>query len=169
MALARMAPSPDAVQAIIEHHTWAAATAMFAIPVPGADMGATFLVWGAMIRRIAKAYGYEISRHDGVRLASELFKDAVLTGFAWFGSAKIATTVLKFIPFGGTLTAYAVDAAIAAFGAKRITAAVGNAAAVYYGTDRAAAPRTLKEHVGVLTQDPLLRRHTLATLRRVRR
>jgi uncharacterized protein (DUF697 family) len=162
----RKVVSPEAIAAIIERYTWAAAFAMFAIPVPGVDMVATFSVWGAMIRRIARAYGEEISREDGARLASELFKDAVLTGFAWFGSTKVATTILKFIPFAGTITAYAVDAAVAAAGAKRITASVGNAAALYYGTGRAAAPSNLGEHVEHLTRDPALWQGALGMFRR---
>ncbi len=161
--------APEIVAGIIERYTWAAALAMFAVPVPGVDMAATFAVWGAMIRRIARAYGQDISRQDAVRLASEIFKDAVLTGFVWFGSTKVATTILKFIPFAGTLAAYTVDAAVAAAGAKRITAAVGNAAALYYGTNRVAAPRSLREHVDHLTRDPALWAEALSLWRGRRR
>jgi uncharacterized protein (DUF697 family) len=165
----RVVVAPETIAAIIDRYTWAAAFAMFAIPVPGADMVGTFAVWGAMIRRIARAYGEEISREDGVRLASELFRNAVLTGFAWFGSTKVATTILKFIPFAGTVTAYAVDAAVAAAGAKKITAAVGNAAALYYGTGRTAAPRNFGEHVDHLARDPAIWQAALGAFRRKRK
>ena len=161
--------APEEISRIIKRYTWGAAAAMFAIPVPGVDIAATFAVWGAMIREIAAAHGEQISPQDGARLASELFKNALLTGFAWFGSAKVATTLLKFVPFGGTLTAYAVDAAVAAVGAKRITAAVGNAAALYYGTGKIVAPRTLREHLAVVTEDQHSLRTRLASLKSRRR
>eukprot|EP01012_Entosiphon_sulcatum_P062586 TRINITY_DN89017_c0_g1_i1.p1 TRINITY_DN89017_c0_g1~~TRINITY_DN89017_c0_g1_i1.p1 ORF type:complete len:107 (-),score=12.57 TRINITY_DN89017_c0_g1_i1:23-307(-) len=70
-----------------------------------------------------------------------------MTTLAWFGSAKVASGILKFIPGAGTITAYAVDALIAAFGAKRITAGIGLAAAGYYKSGKTLAPADLKGHV----------------------
>jgi uncharacterized protein (DUF697 family) len=157
------------VQRIVERYTWAAAGGMFAVPVPGADILATFGVWGAMIREIARAYGEEISLQDGARLASELFRGVVLTLFAWFGSAQIAASALKLVPGAGTLTAYAVDAAIAAVGAKRITRAVGTAAALYYGSGKTLSPPALRDEVRRLMRDPGFWRQALATLTNLRR
>ena len=161
-------PAPQ-VERIVARYTWAAAGAMFAIPVPGADLLATFGVWGAMIREIARAYGEDISLQDGARLASELFRGVVLTLFAWFGSAQIAASALKVLPGAGTLTAYAVDAAIAAFGAKRITRAIGTAAALYYGSGKTLSPPALREEVRRLMRDPSFWRNALAALSGLRR
>ena len=139
---------------LIDSYTWGAAGTMFAIPIPGADMAATYAVWAKMISAIAKAYNYEVSAEDAKRLASDLFKGVVMTSLVWFGSAKLATGVLKLIPGAGTVTAYAVDAAIAAFGAKKITAGVGLAAAAYYKSGKVMAPSDLKGHVKNILQDP---------------
>lgn len=132
---------------IIDDHTWAAAGAMVAIPVPGVDMAATFAVWGKMVLELAKVYHSEPSLHDARRLASDLFKGVVTTSLAWFGSAKLATAILKFIPIAGTVPAYFIDAGIAALGAKKTTAGVGVAAAAYYKSGKTLAPETLLEHV----------------------
>lgn len=51
------------------------------------------------------------------------------------------------VPGAGTLTAYALDALMAAFGAKRITAGIGLAAAGYYKSGKKLAPADLKAHV----------------------
>ncbi len=157
------------VQRIVERYTWTAAAAMFAVPLPGADLLATFAVWGAMIREIAKAYGEDISLGDAARLASELFRGVVLTLFAWFGSAQLAASALKFLPGAGTVTAYAVDAAIAAFGAKRVTRAVGTAAALYYGSGKTLAPPAIREELRRLLRDPHFWRRAVATLSSLRR
>jgi uncharacterized protein (DUF697 family) len=157
------------VEVIVGRYTWAAAGAMFAVPVPGADILATFAVWGAMIREIARAYGEEISLEDGARLASELFRGVVLTLFAWFGSAQIAASALKVVPGAGTLTAYAVDAAIAAVGAKRITRAVGTAAALYYGSGKTMSPPALRAEVRRLMSDPSFWRQALSAFGQFRR
>ncbi len=154
---------------IIERYAWAAAATMFAIPIPGADMAATFAIWGLMIREIARAHGEELSPGDGVRLASHLFKNAVLTGFVWVGSATLAAEVLKLIPFAGTLAAYALDAGVAAAGTRRITAAVGGAAAEYFASGKNAAPRTFREHLDVVGKDPSFWRSAAAVLRPKRR
>jgi uncharacterized protein (DUF697 family) len=143
---------------------WLATVAMIAVPVPGADFAATFAVWARMIRKLARAYGEEVSRKDALRLASELLRSVVLTLFAWYGSAKTATLVLKFIPFAGTLTAYFVDAGIAAFGARRITTALGLAAAAYYKSGKTLAPSTLGEHVARVAHDPELVAEVLALI-----
>ncbi len=157
--------APDArderAAAIIERHTLGAAAAMFAVPVPGADIAATAGVFAHMTREVAAVYGYALSRADAARLSSELFKSVVLTIAVWFGSAKLATTILKFIPWAGTLTAYVVDAAIAAFGAKRVTAALGTAVALYFKSGREAAPKTLAEHVRNVAKDPAMVREVL--------
>ncbi len=146
--------SDEAAARVIKRSAWLATAAMVAVPVPGADLAATFTVWGGMIRRIARCYGESVSKKDAIRLASELLRGVVLTLFAWYGSAKTATLVLKFIPFAGTFTAYLVDAGIAAFGAKRITAALGTAAAAYYKSGKTIAPETLSEHVARVAKDP---------------
>jgi len=140
----------------IRRGAWLATAAMVAVPVPGADFAATFAVWAGMIRKIARAYGENPSRQDALRLASELLRGVVLTLFAWFGSAKTATLVLKLIPFAGTLTAYFVDAGIAAFGARRITTALGIAAASYYKSGKQLAPETLGEHLARVAKDPAI-------------
>jgi uncharacterized protein (DUF697 family) len=157
------------VKRIVERYTWTAAVAMFVVPLPGADLLATFAVWGAMIREIALAYGEEISIQDAVRLASELFRGVVLTLFAWFGSAQIAASALKLLPGAGTVSAYAVDAAIAAFGAKRVTRAVGTAAALYYGSGKTLAPPAIREELRRLLRDPHFWRRAVATLNNLRR
>ena len=162
-------PPPERIAAIIERYTWAAAATMFAIPVPGADLAATFAVWGLMIREIARAYGEQLSARDAVRLASHLFKNAALTGVAWAGSATIAAEILKLIPVAGTLTAYAIDAGVAATGTKKITAAVGAAAAEYFASGKATGPRTWREHVDVVTKDSSFWRSAAAALRPKRR
>lgn len=143
-------------KAVIDHYTWGAAGAMFAIPVPGADMAATYAVWAKMISEIAPIYGQAATLDDAKRLAGDLFKGAVLTSLAWFGSAKAASTVLKFIPGAGTVTAYAIDAAIAALGAKKITAGLGVAAAGYYKSGKTLAPKDLQGHVKQVLSDPNL-------------
>ncbi len=132
---------------IIENYTYGAMAAMIAIPIPGADMAATFAVWGKMLAEIAKNYGYTLTMEDATRLASDLFKGVILTVCVWFGSAKAASTVLKFIPGAGTVTAYLIDAAIAAFGAKKITTMRGTAGALYYKSGKTMAPDTMAEHV----------------------
>ncbi len=141
---------------VIRRSAWLATAAMVAVPLPGADLAATFAVWAGMIRRVAHCYGENPSREDALRLASELLRGVVLTLFAWFGSAKTATLVLKLVPFAGTVTAYFVDAGIAAFGARRITAALGTAAAAYYKSGKTLAPNTLSEHVARVAKDPEL-------------
>jgi uncharacterized protein (DUF697 family) len=157
--------SADQTATIIERYAWAAAATMFAIPIPGADMAATFAVWGLMIREIARAHGEELSPRDGVRLASQLFKNAVLTGFVWVGSATLAAEILKLIPVAGTLAAYAVDAGVAAAGTRRITAAVGAAAAEYFASGKDSGPRTFREHLDVVGKDPAFWRSAAALLR----
>jgi len=141
---------------LIKRSAWLATAAMIAVPVPGADLAATFAVWAGMIRRVARCYGENPSREDALRLASELLRGVVLTLFAWFGSAKTATLVLKLVPFAGTVTAYFVDAGIAAFGARRITAALGTAAAAYYKSGKTLAPARFSEHVARVAKDPEL-------------
>jgi len=157
------------VERIVARYTWVAAGTMFAVPVPGADLLATFGVWGAMIREIARAYGEDISLEDGARLASELFRGVVLTLFAWFGSAQLAASALKLVPGAGTLTAYVIDAAIAAFGAKRVTRALGTAAALYYGSGKTLAPPALREEVRRLMKDPSFWRRAVSTASAFRR
>lgn len=139
---------PDGrAQAIVIAHARGAAVAMFAIPVPGADVTATVAVWAKMIVEIAAVYGYEVSLADAAALASDLLRGVVMTTLYWFASAKVASGVLKFIPGAGTLTAYALDALMAAFGARRITAGIGLAAAGYYKSGKTLAPADLKAHV----------------------
>ncbi len=142
------------VYKVVQNYSYGAFGAMVAIPLPGADMAATFAVWGKMIVEIAKVYGYRVKAKDASRLASDLFKGVILTSLTWFASAKVASTLLKFIPGAGTLTAYALDAVIAAFGAKRITAGLGFAAAAYYKSGRKRAPRTFIEHIKNVLADP---------------
>jgi uncharacterized protein (DUF697 family) len=140
---------PDGrAQAIVANHARGAAVAMFAIPVPGADVTATMAVWAKMIVEIAEVYGYQVSLADATALASDLLRGVVMTTLYWFASAKVASGVLKFLPGAGTLTAYALDALIAAFGAKRITAGIGLAAAGYYKSGKTLAPADLKDHLG---------------------
>ncbi len=137
----------ERAQAIVIGCSRGAAVAMFAIPVPGADVTATLAVWAKMIVDIAQAYGYEVSLADATALASDLLRGVVMTTLYWFASAKVASGVLKFVPGAGTLSAYTLDALVAAFGAKRITAGIGLAAAGYYKSGKKLAPADLKEHV----------------------
>jgi len=153
--MAELTPDELAARAI-RRSAWIATGTMVAVPIPGVDLAATFAVWGAMIRKVAFCYGETVSRKDAQRLASELIRGVMLTLFAWYGSAKTATTVLKFFPGAGTITAYLVDAGIAAFGARKITAALGVAAAAYYKSGKALAPETLREHIEKITKDPQL-------------
>ncbi|MGZ3690053.1 MAG: DUF697 domain-containing protein [Pseudobdellovibrio sp.] len=146
---------------IIRKYTWGVAAAMVVIPVPGADMAATFAVWAKMIMEIAKVYGYETNAEDAKKLAGELFTGVVLTSVAWFASAKTASTVLKFIPGAGTVTAYLVDAAIAGFGAKKITATLGTAAALYYKSEKTAEMKDIQQSVKEVIKNP---KNILATL-----
>ena len=162
-------PPAPAIAKIIERYAWASAATMFAIPIPGADMAATFAVWGLMIREIARAHGDELSPRDGIRLASHLFKNAVLTGVVWVGSATMAAEILKLIPVAGTLAAYAVDAGVAAAGTRRITAAVGAAAAEYFASGKNAGPQTFREHLEVVSKDPSFWRSAASVLRPKRR
>jgi uncharacterized protein (DUF697 family) len=150
--------------AAIRRGEWMATVSMIAVPIPGADLAATFAVWAGMIRRIALCYGMKVSRKDALRLASELARGVVMTLFAWYGSAKTASLVLKFIPFAGTITAYFIDAGVAAFGAKRITAALGVAAAAYYKSGKELAPSTFAEHVARVAKDPELIAEVLAVV-----
>lgn len=139
---------PDTrARAVVVAYSRGAALAMFAIPVPGADVTATMAVWAKMIVEIAEVYGYDVSPGDAAALASDLLRGVVMTTLYWFASAKVASGVLKFIPGAGTLTAYALDALMAAFGAKRITAGIGLAAAGYYKSGKKLAPADLKAHV----------------------
>ena len=55
---------------VIQRSAWLATAAMVAVPVPGADLAATFTVWGGMIRRIARCYGEAPSKEDAIRLAN---------------------------------------------------------------------------------------------------
>src|SRR5580698_7341793 len=98
--------------AAIRRGEWMATVSMIAVPIQGADLAATFAVWANMIRRIALCHGENVSRKDALRLASELARGVVMTLFAWYGSAKTASLVLKFIPFAGTITAYFIDAGV---------------------------------------------------------
>lgn len=139
---------------IIKSHGWGAMGAMVAVPVPGADIGATAAVWGKMIYEIARVYGYEVSLADSKRLASDLFKSVILTTAVWFASAKTASFLLKFIPGAGTVTAYAIDALVAGVGAKGITARLGTAAALFYKSGKKMAPTTLADHVKNVAGDP---------------
>ena len=144
-----MAKSDNDIKAkeIVDSYAWGAGAAMVAVPVPGADMAATFAVWGKMIAELARVYNYEITTEDAKRLASDLFKGVILTTMAWFASAKLATSILKFIPGAGTVTAYLIDAVIAGFGAKKITSGLGFAAAAYYKSGKRLAPNDLVDHV----------------------
>lgn len=135
-------PRPDErdvqVHALIKKYTWLAAGGMV-IPVPGADVAATFAVWGKMIADIAIVYGYRITLSDATKLAAELFDSAVRTSVMWFATGKVASTALKLIPFIGQGGAFVIDSALAALGAKKITAGVGTAAAVYFKSGRTQA------------------------------
>jgi uncharacterized protein (DUF697 family) len=146
-------PRDERVAAVISAYTLGAFGAMVAIPLPGADIAATVLVWGKMIQDIAGIYEQELELQDAGRLASDLFESVVLTTAAWFGSVKTASLVLKFIPGAGTVTAYVVDAVVAAIGANTITHRLGTAAALYFKSGRTLAPRTLAEHVAKVTGD----------------
>lgn len=137
----------ERVVEIIGRYSWGALGAMVAIPVPGADMAATVAVWGKMIYEIAGVYGYAVSFEDARDLGSDLFKSVVLTTAAWFASAKTASFIFKFIPVAGTVAGYAIDAAVAGFGAKKITARLGTAAALYYRSGKTMAPQTMAAHV----------------------
>lgn len=137
----------ERVVEIIKNYGWGAMGALVAIPLPGADMVATFAVWGKMIHEIAGVYGYDISLEDAKSLGSDLFKSVILTTAAWFASAKTASFIFKFIPVGGTIAGYAIDAAVAGFGAKKITARLGTAAALYYQSGKTMAPQTMAAHV----------------------
>ncbi len=138
----------------IKSYSNGAIGAMIAIPVPGADMAATYAIWGKMIHDLAKVYGEKISLKDAQSLASDLFKSVILTTVAWFASAKTASTVMKFVPGAGTTIAYLIDAAIAGYGARKITTALGFAAAAYYKSGKKVEPKDLLEHVAVLLKDP---------------
>ena len=118
--------------ALIRKYSYGATGAMIAIPIPGLDMAATYAVWGKMIFEIAKVYGEPVTMTDAKALATELFNGVILTTVAWFASAKTASTILKFIPGVGTVAAYLIDATVCAFGAKKITTALGFAAATYF-------------------------------------
>ena len=144
----------DRVVAVIRNYSWGAMAAMVAIPVPGADLGATAAVWGKMIHEIARVYGYEISMEDAKSLGSDLFKSVILTTAAWFASAKTASFAIKFIPFAGTATAFVIDSVVAGFGAKNITARLGTAAALFYQSGKTIGPQTMAEHVRHVMADP---------------
>jgi uncharacterized protein (DUF697 family) len=127
---------------------------MVAIPLPGADMAATYVLWGKMIHDLAHVYGEVISPKDARVLAGELFKGVILTTIAWFASAKAATTVLKFIPGAGTAVAYLVDAVIAGYGARKITTALGFAAAAYYKSGKTMKAKDMRQEVAAILKDP---------------
>jgi len=152
--MGKVSKADKQVVSIIEDYGWGAMAAMVAVPLPVVDMGATLAVWGAMIVKIAGAYGYDMELEDAKRLSSDLFKSVILTTAAWFGSAKTASLFLKFIPGAGTVTAYIIDAAIAGIGAKTITARLGSAAAAYFKSGKKIAPETLKEHVKNVVGNP---------------
>lgn len=141
---------------IIRNYGWGSLGAMVAVPIPGADVAATSAVWGKMIMEIAGCYGQRVDIEDAKRLASDLFKSLLLTTGVWFASAKTASFLLKFVPGAGTVTAYMIDAAVAGLGAKKITARLGTAAAMYYKSGKRSAPKTVIEHVKNVTADPRL-------------
>ncbi len=136
---------------IIQNYSLGSVGTMIAIPIPGADMAATYGLWAKMLIDIARIYGEEAAFADAKSLAADLFTGVILTSVAWFSSVKAATTVLKFIPGAGTVTAYLVDATIAGFSAKKITTGVGFAAAAYYKSGKTLQPKDfVKEIKGVL-------------------
>ena len=158
---------PPEVQAaeIIRRYARGSVGTMIAIPIPGVDMAATYALWAQMIRELAEVYGYHAALPDAKALAADLFSGVTLTTIAWFASAKTATFVLKFIPGAGTVTAYLIDAAIAGFGAKKITSGVGFAAAAYYQSGKTLEPKSLGDEIARVLKDPKVIR-TLLQLRR---
>ena len=139
---------------VIQNYSLGSVGTMIAIPIPGADMAATYGLWAKMIIDIARIYGEEAAFADAKVLAADLFTGVILTTVAWFSSAKAATTVLKFIPGAGTVTAYLVDAAIAGFGAKKITAGVGFAAASYYKSGKTLQPKDILKEIKEVLRNP---------------
>ena len=117
-------------------------------------MAAIYAVWAKMISEIAKLYGEEVSLKDAQALATEIFKGVILTTVAWFASAKTASTILKFIPFAGTVAAYLIDATIASFGAKKITTALGFVAAAYFKSGKKIQSTDLKSEAALVLKNP---------------
>lgn len=154
----------EKVQELASRYAWIAAGEIVAIPVPGADLAAVFATWARMVKDIGGLYGYEVTLDDGKRLAGELLKGALLTSCAWVGSGALAGTLLKLIPGAGTFTAYFVDAAVAGVGAHKMTAAVAAAAALYFKSGRAYAPKTFTQSVKKVLADPELILSVLATV-----
>jgi len=162
--MAKVSERDQKVVDIIDSYTWGAGAAMLAIPVPGVDMAATYGVWAKMICDIAPVYGYSASMDDAKNLAGDLFKGVILTSIAWLASAKTASTILKFIPGAGTVTAYLIDAAIAAYGAKKITATLGVAAGAYYKSGKTLKGKDLAGHVKDVLTNPQFAFRVLAAI-----
>ena len=141
------------VVAVVSKSSLLAAGAMFAIPIPVADMGAVYGIWAKMIHDIAAEYGAELSMKDAQALAKDIFQHVILGLAAWFGTVKTAMTILKVIPGAGTITAYAVDAAIASFGIKKITARLGLAAAAYFKSGGTRKPGDLLDEIAEVPKD----------------
>ncbi|NMB80873.1 MAG: DUF697 domain-containing protein [Ignavibacteria bacterium] len=93
------------VSDVIDLYSKKSFATMVAIPIPGLDIGATVSLWTYMVVDIAKAYSYEVDLKDAYNLASKFIISIVNTTCKWYGSAKTANTILKFIPVGGTITA----------------------------------------------------------------
>ena len=166
-AQAVQVPVDDEVVRIIRNHAYGAMGAMIIVPFPGLDMVATYAVWGKMIREIAHSYGEELSIKDAQALASHLFESVVKTTIAWFGSAQLAASALKFVPLAGTAAAYLIDATIAAYGARKITAALGYTAAVYFSSGRTVGKSDMKKSVAELIKDPKALKTFLKALRKI--
>lgn len=146
---------------VISKYGFGAAAAMIAVPVPGADIAATCAVWAKMIIEIAAIYDHKVSFEDAKNLAADLFKPIVLTGAAWFGSAKLSSAIIASTGAGLPL-AYLIDAVIASIGLPGITTQLGTAAAIYYKSDKKPSidvlaasvkkAKTIDESIKVLAQ-----------------
>ena len=58
-------------------------------PISGRRFAGVMGYQGADWREVARAHGEDLNPRDAVRLASHLFKNAVLTGFVWHGIESI--------------------------------------------------------------------------------
>jgi uncharacterized protein (DUF697 family) len=165
------APWSDSIEArdekaavIIYGYALGSLGAMVAVPLPGVDMAATYAVWGKMIYDLARVYGQEPELKDAQELGADLMGGVILVTAAWFASAKTATTFLKFIPGAGTVTAYLIDAVIAGLGARKITTALGLAAAAYYKSGRTIEKKQLIPEVTRVLKEPAVLLTLLAAI-----
>lgn len=147
-------PPPTPFDELVDRYALVATGEIIAIPVPGADMAAVFVTWAKLVQEVAKLHGREVSMRDAKQLAWDFLRNALSAGGAWFGSAAVAQTILKAIPFGGTLTAYLLDATIAGAAVGKLTRSLANAANEHFA--RAALPEPEQKPKRRLSADELL-------------